>query len=239
MPSLPSKLIFPSWTLQNIETEDEFSTQITPSRGGEASNANWSESRWVIDLSNGLCPSFQLRELKAFNRAVMGRRRTFWYRRYDDAEWELSGADGEGEFLGLGDGQRTTFQARIYDEVQGQPAYLNVYALDHDIAPLGETVNRLPATQTRRIEVFVNGQLKVLGIDYTVQREGGTITFKAPVAAGAAVKIRGGFFAVVRMNQESIKTAPAGAGWWRVANDVQLIQPKSPLQVTATVGGGV
>ena len=231
MPSLPSKLIFPSWTLQNIETQDEFSTQITPSLGGEASNANWSESRWVIDLSNGLCPAFQLRELKAFNRAVMGRRRTFWYRRYDDAEWELNGPDGEGEFLGLGDGRRTTFQARIYDEVQGVPAYLNVYALDHDIIPLGETVNRLPATRMRRVEVFVSGQLKKLGIDYTVGREGGTITFKAPVPLGAPVKLRGGFFAVVRMNQESIKTAPAGAGWWRVSNDVQLIQPKSPLQI--------
>ena len=235
MPSLPSKLIFPSWCLQNIETEDEFSTTITPSRGGESSNANWSESRWVIDLSNGLCPTFQLRELKAFNRAVMGRRKVFWCRRYDDSEWELTGRDGEGEFLGVGDGVRTQFQARIYDEVQGVPTGLNVYALDHDIPPLGETVNRLPATQTRRVEVFVGGQLKTLGIDYTVQREGGTVTFKAPVAAGAPVKIRGGFFAVVRMDQESIKTAPAGAGWWRISNNVMLIQPKSPI----IIGGAV
>ena len=231
MASLPARLIFPSWCLQNIETGDEFSTDITPSRGGEASNANWSESRWVIDLSNGLCPTFQLRYLKAFNRAIMGRRHLFWYRKYGDEEWELNGPDGQGELMGIGDGQRTRFQARIYDEVQGKPAFLNVYALDHDIEPLGLTVNHLPATKTRRVEVFVDGQLQTEDAQYLVARDGGLITFRVPPPPGAPVKIRGGFFAVVRMNQESIRTAPASAGWWRVSNDVQLVQPKTRGQV--------
>lgn len=168
----------------------------------------------------------QQREIKAFNRVVKGRRSKFWFRRYGDPEWELSGADGQGEFLGLGDGVRTTFQARIYDEVQGQSVYLPVYALDHDISPLGTTVYNLPATETRFIEVFVDGVLQTLGAHYNVQRETGRIVFNQAPAVGASVKIRGGFFAVMRLNQESIPTVPAGAGWYRIPDNVLLIEPK-------------
>lgn len=226
MPSLPSKLIFPSWCLTEIESRDEFSTVITDSTGAEASNKIWAFSRWVVNLSGGTMTRQQQREIKAFNRAVSGRADKFWFRRYGDPEWELSGADGSGEFLGLGDGARTTFQARIYDEVQGKPVYLPVYALDHNISPLGTTVYNLPATQTRFVEVFLDGVLQTLGVHYSVQREAGTITFVQAPPPGARVALRGGFFALMRLNQESIPTVPAGAGWYRVADNVLLIEPK-------------
>lgn len=242
MPSLPSFKIFPSWTLTDIETRDEFATVITPSQGNEVSDSIWAFSRWVINLSGGLMSEQQQREIKAFNRWAKGRAKKFWYRRYDDPEWELSGPNGEGEFLGLGDGIRTQFQARIYDDVQGSPVWLPVYALDHDISPLGQTVYGLEATGTRMAEVFVNGILKTLGADYYVGRESGIIYFTNPPAMGASVRLRGGFFAVVRLNQESIPTTVAGAGWYRIADNVLLIEPKgrAPLIVEADwQGGGV
>ena len=123
MPSLPSRKIFPSWTLTDIDTRDEFATVITPSNGSEAGDSVWAFSRWVINLSGGLCSTEQRREIKAFNRYVRGRAKKFWYRRYHDPEWEMTGPDGSGEYLGTGDGIRTQFQARIYDDVQGDPVW--------------------------------------------------------------------------------------------------------------------
>ena len=226
MPSLPSKLIFPSCCLTEIETRDEFSTVITPSNGAEASNALWAFPRFVVSLSGGIMTREQHREIKAVNRLLKGRRTKFWFRRYGDPEWELLGADGKGEFLVEGDGVRNTFQARIYDVVQGKPVWLPVYALDHDIEPLGKTAYGLAATETRYVEVFLNGALQKLGVHYNVERETGRIIFVAPPAKKAVVKLRCGFFAVMRLNQESIPTMPAGAGQYRVADNVLLIEPK-------------
>ena len=208
----------------DVKSRDEFSTDITTSRGAEVSNANWSESRWVVNLSGGRCTKEQRRQLKAFNRIVQGRRKKFWYRRYDDDEWELSGADGSGEIIGVGDGARTVFQAGISDTVQGVTVFKPVWALDHDIAPLGKTVYNLPATPTREVQIFLDGISQ--GGGYAVAREGGQITFSAPVAAGVQVKIKGGFFALMRLDQEYIETEPASAGWWKVSDGVMLIEPK-------------
>lgn len=219
MASLPKLLIFPSWCLYGVKTRDEFSTDLTPSIGSETSNANWSESRYVITLSGGKATDAQNRALKAFNRALQGKRRVCLYRRYDDPEWEL-----KDELIGTGDGVRTVFQAGIYDDVQEKPVFKPVYALDHDIKPIGETAYGEPATKTRSIEVRVNGELVTNGV--TIERETGRIVFAMAVAKGAKVTISGGFFVRVRLNQDFIETEPAGAGWFVVTDGIALIEPK-------------
>lgn len=221
MASLPSKLIFPSWALEDEETHDEFSTAVIPSNGAEVTDAKWSRSRFVITLSGGLCTSAGRRELKAASRVLQGRRHKCWFRRYYDDEWEL-----KDEFLGAGDGVRTSFQARLCDFIQGREVGMPVFALDHDIPPLGLDPYQAPYTQTRFVEVRVDGQLQTLAAHYSVQREGGLITFNSPPSPGARVSLSGGFFAVVRLNQEFIKTKPSSAGWWKISEDVLLIEPK-------------
>jgi hypothetical protein len=222
MPSYPSKIIFPSWALEDVQVEDAFNTTIIQSLGGEAANANWSRSRFVINLSGARLTAHGRREIKAINRLLQGRRHLCWYRRYDDPEWEL-----KDEYLGTGDGVKTTFQARVFDRQQERDVWLDVFALDHDLPEMGLDPYNVPYTKTRMVEVRVDGVLKTLGVDYTVQREGGKIVFTAPVAVGAKVTLTGGFFAVVRLTQESIPTTPAGGGWWKLPDNIGLVEPKN------------
>lgn len=226
MSSLPSRIIFPSWCLEEVKTRDEWSTRVTESLGGETANPNWSRPRWVVDLSGGLCTSEQRRELRATVRLLQGRRRLCWYRRYNDSEWELNGPDGLGEWLGDGDGVQTTFQARIWDTVQGRGVGIDVYALDHDIEPLGRDPYGYPQTKTRPVEVRVAGVLQTLGVDYTVAREGGQISFVSPPPEDAPVLLKCGFFAVMRLGQDGITMEPGSGGWWKISDGVTLVEPK-------------
>ena len=225
MPSLPSRIIFPSWCLEEVKTRDEWSTRVMDSLGGEVANSNWSRPRWVVDLSGGLCTSQQRRELRAVVRLLKGRRHLCWYRRYNDPEWELRGPDGQGEWLGDADGVRTVFQARIWDSVQGRGVELPVYALDHDIEPLGEDPYGYPQTKTRFAEVRVGGVLQTLGVNYTVTREGARIVFPVPPQSGR-VLLKCGFFAVMRLGQDGITMEPGSGGWWKISDGVMLVEPK-------------
>jgi len=205
--------------LYGVKTRDEYSTDLTPSLGAEVSNANWSESRYVITLSGGKATDEQKRELRAVNRALLGRRRICLYRGYGDPEWEL-----DNEQIGIGDGQTTVFQAGIYDVVQGRPVFKPVYALDHAIEPLGTTPWGEPATVTSYVTVYANGVLQTTSV--SIDRETARIIFAVAPAKGVVITVSGGFFARVRLNQEYIETEPAGAGWHIVSEGIALIEPK-------------
>lgn len=228
MPSLPSKPIFPSWCLpEDIEVEDQFSTTIQSATGAESRNADWSESRRSIDISGSMVTSGQRRTIRMFVAAVRGRWKLCLFRRYNDDDWELLGPDGQGELLGIGDGARKAFQARIYDEYQSLPVTQTVRWLDHDIPVLGKNVNGQDATKTRQAEVFLGGVKQTSG--YVVARETGVISFAVAPAAGVQVRLRCGFFVCVRLDQEGISMKPAGNSWYRVGKNVQLVEPKGQV----------
>lgn len=227
MSSWGSKIIFPlALQVNDVATGDEFNTIIESTVSDETRHSIWSASRMIFDIGGLRLNEEQRRTARWFSRVVAGQGESFLFRRYDDPEFEMVGPDGAGEYLGSGDGVRTTFACRVYDSQQGRGAEYLVKYLDHDYPATGKDRAGNFANPTRFVEVFVDGVKKTLGTHYSVSRETGVITFSSPPASGAIVKARGAFYVLVRCAQDRLPLKPLGAGEYEIASGVQFIEPK-------------
>lgn len=223
MPSFGSKFIFPcDGQVAETDLGDEFRTVIVESDGTETRNSKWQYSRMLINISGMQFTTQQRRLIRAFHRAVKGAAKTFLFRRGNDDEYEM-----QNELLGIGDGARTAFQCRVYDDFQGAPTQYIVRWLDHDYPPIGLNVYGEYSRPTQFISVTLNGVAQTLGTHYTVNRETGMITFLVAPPVGAEVRCSGGFYILVRCNDDRIPLKPMGSGWYEVPEGVALIEPKS------------
>lgn len=227
MPSWGSKIIFPlCLQVSDVATGDEFNTIIEETISDETRFSLWDGSRMIFDIGSLRLSEAQRRTARWFSRAVAGQGESFLFRRFDDPEFEMLGPDGQGEFLGTGNGAQTAFQCRIYDSQQGKPASYVVKYLDHDYPANGFDRAGVAANPTRHIEVRVDGALKTLGTDYTVSRETGVITFTTPPAVNAIVTAKGAFYVLVRCAQDRLPLKPMGAGEYELGSGVKFIEPK-------------
>lgn len=224
MPSYGSRLLYPvDGQASETSMGDEFRTRITETDGSETRDSRWSLPRRIINIGGEKFSSQQRRVLRGFHRAIAGAGEPFLFRRGNDDEYEL-----QNELIGVGNGVQSSFQCRIFDNVENRTSSIIVNYLDHDYPPTGLDAYGKFNRPTRYIAVMVNGVIKTLDTHYTVNRETGIITFLAGSIPGAGqqVRVSGGFYVLVRCTQDALLLKPLGAGWYEAEENARFIEPK-------------
>ncbi len=151
-----------------------FSTTVNEGfSGGEQRNRNWSQTRghWTIDLHDK--PQAYFDAAYAFFLNVAGQADAFRFLDHKDYQ-------AFGQVLGYTDGTTTTFQL-IKNYTSGGRTYVR-----NILKPIMASVTDFQGNPlANTVVIRINGSVKTLGTDYTVDETSGIVTFTTAPAAGS------------------------------------------------------
>lgn len=173
---------------------------------------------WSLDLSGLLLTPRRYEELVAFQWEVKGMLRPFLIRNARNCL--LEGTTNTPAFLGVGDGQTTTFQLRRVRQVQGRTNFETVRFPNYNYPPL-ESFNCGVWNVLPPLAVRVNG---VLAIMLDVNRSTGMVRLDAAPPPGTIVTATGGFYTLMVANVDEIPVKPK-ANLFEITAGVSFSEP--------------
>jgi len=177
----------------------EFETALIETRGREYANANLSNGLRRIHIGGANLHISYLSQWEAFQRLIKGRQGRFLFR-LNSPLFEMTDS-----LIGTGDGVTTAFQLKKNFSYAYGPANETseiVRLPVHDYPPMYLPNSPRKWLDTEYVSVYLDGVLKTLTTHYSVQREGGLITFATPPAVGQLVTATCKFWILARQSQD-------------------------------------
>jgi uncharacterized protein (TIGR02217 family) len=165
---------------------------VTLANGFEERNTPWAHSRRRYDAGVGLRSLDDVETLIAFFEARVGQLHAFRWKDWSDFRSCTPSATPSAldQEIGTGDGVRTVFQL--------QKTYVS--GLQSYVRPI-----RKPVAGT--VRVAIANDVKVEGVEYSLNLETGEVTFVLPPDVGARVSAGFEFDVPVRFDTDSIQTS--------------------------------
>jgi hypothetical protein len=206
----------------------EFKTETVSTDSTDIFRATWFEGRWRFTLS-GKVHARDVEIWDAFMEAVQGGLQPFLFglnsKRFKLADEKH--ATGAG-LIGWGNGARKQFQlVKFRSYPYGPPVELapeRVRFPWHDYPPILRP-DGSPAIASEKIRVFVAG-VEVPETAYSVQREGGVITFNQAPAYGAEIRVSCRYFCLVHGQDFVPLEAEKSATTYQFSEGAALYQAK-------------
>jgi TIGR02217 family protein len=185
-----------------------FNTTVFEATSGyEQRNVNWSQARCVYDVSQGIRDKADMEEILEFFYAMRGKATGFRFKDWSD--YQLTQ-----ELIGTGDGTAVAFQIKKTYSANGSAPYVR------DIRKIVTPGTDVP------FAVYVNGALKTLTTDYTIDLNTGIITFTTAPANAATIQVTCQFDVPVRFDTDvmSITEEAWNLETW---DDIPLVEIKT------------
>jgi uncharacterized protein (TIGR02217 family) len=165
-------IVFPENISYGSKGGPKFMTNVfTAASGAEQRNSIWSEARAEFNVSHGIRDKTDMDELISFFYVVKGKATGFLYKDWSD--YQLTD-----QVIGTGTGTQTVFQA------------LKTYTVGSNTH--SRTIKKLKTGSVTGVKV--DGNTKILTVDYTIDHATGRITFVVPPPATHVVAITGAEF---------------------------------------------
>jgi uncharacterized protein (TIGR02217 family) len=160
-------IVFPDQISYGSKGGPKFMTNVfTSASGAEQRNSIWSEARCEYNVSHGIQDKSDMDTLVSFFYAVKGKATGFLFKDWSD--YQLTN-----QTIGTGNGTNTSYQIT------------KTYTFDAT-----SHVRKIKKPKTGTVSgVRVNGVIKTLAVDYTVDHTNGVITFTVPPPTGHAVVV--------------------------------------------------
>ena len=167
---------------------------VTLVNGFEERNSPWLDSRRRYDAGSGMRSLDDLETLISFFEARHGQLHTFRWKDWSDYKTSRPShaVTALDQVIGTGDGTKVAFQlVKVY--ASGSQSYTRTL-----MKPVSGTV-----------KVAVNGVVRTMGTDFSVNLTTGVVTFNLPPAAGLSVTAGCEFDVPVRFDTDRISTSVA------------------------------
>lgn len=214
----------------------EYDTSLVQTRGREYANANLSIGLRRIGVGGGQLHVSQVDQWEAFQRAIKGRAGRFLLI-LKTRHFEMTDS-----VIGVGNGAQTAFQLKkrfSYSDGPENESFEIVRFPWHGYPPrflTGQSAAKY--LDTEYIVVKVNGIVQTLGTHYTVEREGGIVTFLSAPAIGAIITVSCRFAVLCRQSQDynPIQSTSAGHIAYTIPGGIELYEPR--YELGDDLGGG-
>ncbi len=208
MPLVPFvESLFPPDISEGSSGGPKFKTEVFVSATGyEQRSVLWSDTRAEYNVSHGIRDRSAMDEVLKFFYTMRGRGIGFRFKDWTD--YQLSN-----ELIGVGNGTKTTFNITKTYAAVGTGAQ-----------PFVREIFKVLATADDK--VWVNGVLKTITTDYTIDYNNGTITFTTPVPTAHEVRVTLGEFHVpVRFDIDHL---PISVDAWEIesVDNIPLVEIK-------------
>lgn len=202
----------------------DYDTSLVQTRSREYANANLSRGLRRIGIGGGMLSVNQVDEWEAFQRLIKGRHARFLFI-LKTRHFEMTDS-----LIGVGDGSETTFQLKKVSSYPYGPDNSTEETVRfpwHNYPPL-YLANGAKYLDTEYITVKVDGVTQTLTTDYTVEREGGTITFTSPPADGALITVSCKFAVLCRQSQDYNPLQAKGEGHtvYVIPGGIEVYEPR-------------
>ncbi|HEY0073027.1 MAG TPA: DUF2460 domain-containing protein [Abditibacteriaceae bacterium] len=206
----------------------EYDTSLIPTRGREYANANLTNGLRRIGVGGGKLHVSQVDDWEAFQRLIKGRHKRFLFI-LKTRHFAMTDS-----LIGTGNGVTTAFQLKKVSSYPYGPTNQVSEIVRfpwHDYPPiyLPSSAGSPPKyLDTEYITVKVDGALQTLTTHYSVEREGGLITFVSPPANGALITASCKFAVLCRQSQDfnPIQATSEGHLSYIIPGGVEIYEPR-------------
>lgn len=219
MASWGNYIIFPHYIVESAGAGREWRTDQVESIGAAIANGRWDAGRWHFSLGGARVLSSEIELWDAFVDAVRGAAKPFLFRMNSDRFTLKRQLIGESTTTN----PHTTFQLKKTRAIQGRVFEEKVLFPWHDYPPL-TFANGVAALETEYVQIEIGSQLQVLGVDYTLNRETGVVTFSKSFEGKVYASCK--YMQLVRGFDLAVLQSEGGDSW-EFAENASLIEVKN------------